>query len=105
MKLSYYALFGVQAVMAAFSINAFAAKEVASGVIHFHGEIVESPCDVNNTSNNINVTCLRDGRTRTFHRALNTPREHEITSDLFEKTSLEYLNPERTLGVYTIQYR
>lgn len=105
MKLSSYLICSVQAAVAAFSINALAGQEATGGVIHFHGQIVESPCDVSNTTHNINVSCLRYGKVRTFHRALNSTSQQEINNELFEKTSLHYLDPERTLAIYTIEYR
>lgn len=106
MKLSFNVLFGVLAVMAAgFSADAVAGMETTGGVIHFQGQIVEPPCEVTNTSRDIAVTCQREGKTVTFHRALGHTPQQEIAHELFDATSLKYLNPERTLAIYTIEYR
>ncbi|WES70133.1 type 1 fimbrial protein [Superficieibacter sp. HKU1] len=103
MKLSFYVLLGVMA--AGISADAVAGDRTTGGVIHFQGQIVEPPCEVTNTSRDIAVTCQREGKTWTLHRALGNAPQQEIVHDLFDATSLEYLNPQRTLAVYTLQYR
>ncbi|WP_194205715.1 type 1 fimbrial protein [Superficieibacter sp. 1612_C1] len=106
MKLSFHVFFGVLAVMAVgFSVDAVAGKETTGGVIHFHGQIVESPCEVTNNSRDIAVTCQREGKTVTLHRSLSYTAHQEIAHELFDAASLKYLNPERTLAIYTIEYR
>ncbi len=106
MKLSFNIFISVLALMAVgFSADAVAGKETTGGVIHFQGQIVEPPCEVTNNSRDIAVTCQREGKTVTLHRSLSHTAQQEIAHELFDATSLKYLNPERTLALYTIQYR
>ncbi|POP41936.1 hypothetical protein CHU32_22010 [Superficieibacter electus] len=105
MKLSDYIIISAQAAVAAFSINTFAGEEATGGIIHFQGQVVEPPCEVTHNTHNINVSCVREGKTQHFRQSLNHQPLQEVSNTPFEKTTLEYLNPERTLGLYIIQYR
>lgn len=106
MKLSFHVFISVLALMAvSFSADAVAARETSGGVIHFRGQIVEPPCEVTNNSREIAVTCQREGKTMTLYRSLGHTAQQDIAHELFDATSLKYLNPERTLAIYTIQYR
>lgn len=105
MKLSYYLFFALQMAIGALSTQAYAQQQAAGGTIRFQGQIVEPVCGINTADRQLTVTCVRDGQAQTYHRALGTSYPQEINSALFEKTSLQYLDAQRTLGIYTVRYR
>ncbi|MBW5890870.1 type 1 fimbrial protein [Pectobacterium polaris] len=45
----------------------FASSSSSSGIIHFSGAIVEPVCDVTTRSNNVTVSCERQGEIQRLH--------------------------------------
>ncbi|MEI7143550.1 type 1 fimbrial protein [Pectobacterium brasiliense] len=45
----------------------FASSSSSSGIIRFSGAIVEPVCDVTTRSNNVTVSCERQGEVQTLH--------------------------------------
>ncbi|SUG55154.1 putative periplasmic protein [Salmonella enterica subsp. diarizonae] len=54
-------------ICAFFTHSAMGQQTVQGGVIHFHGAIVEPSCDVYTHAENIDLTCLREGK-KQVHR-------------------------------------
>ena len=83
------------------SVQSHAASD---GIIHFTGQIVESPCDYQANARQVSVSCFEEG----------TPRVETINvKDLFPgrkvtnaKTtaSLRWVNPEKNLAILTVEY-
>lgn len=88
-----------------FTHSAMGQQTVQGGVIHFHGTIVEPSCDVYTHAENIDLTCLREGK-KQVHRidlrqAPALPRDIQSIATV----RLHYLNAQKSLAVMNIEYR
>lgn len=91
-------------------IISFAASSAQStlsvtGTITFSGAIVESPCDTSFADQTITTRCYRNGETLTQRQTLS--RSMSLTSRLpsqLASSNLEWLNPQRSLGILTVSY-
>ncbi|EKN5100484.1 type 1 fimbrial protein [Yersinia enterocolitica] len=76
-----------------------------SGTITFSGAIVESPCDTSFSDQTITTRCYRNGEILTQRQTLS--RNMSLTSRLpnqLASSNLEWLNPQRSLGILTVTY-
>ncbi|AJJ09507.1 hypothetical protein CH64_1128 [Yersinia rohdei] len=88
-----------------FAASSAQSKLPASGTITFYGAIVESPCDTKLVGQAITMSCYRNGETLTQRQTLS--RTMPLTSQLpgnLASSRLEWLNPQRSLGVLTVTY-
>lgn len=91
-------------------IVSFAASSAQStlsvtGTITFSGAIVESPCDTSFANQTITTSCYRNGETLTQRQELS--RNMSLTSRLpnqLASSRMEWLNPQRSLGILTVSY-
>ncbi|MFU0445095.1 hypothetical protein ACMZZG_06340 [Pseudocitrobacter faecalis] len=75
------------------------------GVIHFRGQIVEGGCAVKPSTDNVNVSCYRDGN---HHQSTIpvTSLSHGETQHLRDATlNMKWLNKQKTLAVISVQYQ
>ncbi|CNH85901.1 type 1 fimbrial protein [Yersinia vastinensis] len=77
----------------------------ASGTITFSGAIVDSPCDTALVGQTITTRCYRNGETLTQRQTLsrNMPLTSRLPGNL-ASSHLEWLNPQRNLGILTVTY-
>ncbi len=72
-------------ICAFFIHSAVGQQTVQGGVIHFRGAIVEPLCDISTHAENIDLTCLREGK-KQMHRidlrqASGLPQEYSVHCD------------------------
>lgn len=91
-------------------IVSFAASSAQStrsvtGTISFSGAIVDSPCDTTFAGETITTSCYRNGETLTERQKLssNMPLTSKLPGNL-ASSQLEWLNPQRSLGILTVSY-
>ncbi|EBJ5996751.1 type 1 fimbrial protein [Salmonella enterica] len=97
---------GVGLCICAFFIHyAVGQQTVQGGVIHFRGEIVEPLCDVYTHAENIDLTCLREGK-KQVHR-IDLRQASGLPQDIqsIATVRLHYLNAQKSLAVMNIEYR
>ncbi|CFQ52127.1 Uncharacterised protein [Yersinia aleksiciae] len=76
-----------------------------SGTITFYGAIVDSPCNTAVVGQTITTSCYRDGETLTHRQTLsrNMPLLSQLPGNL-ASSRMEWLNPQRSLGIMTVTY-
>ncbi len=97
---------GVGLCICAFFIHSAVGQQTAQGgVIHFRGAIVEPLCDVYTHAENIDLTCLREGK-KQVHR-IDLRQASGLPQDIqsIATVRLHYLNAQKSLAVMNIEYR
>lgn len=88
-----------------FMFLATAQQITPGGIIHFRGAIVESPCEVNSQQQQIEVSCIRDGKLRSSR--YNTQQIAMAPESLQQIASMrmQYLNEQKNLAILNIEYK
>lgn len=88
-----------------FMFPATAQQITPGGIIHFRGAIVESPCDVSSQQQQIEVSCIRDGKLRSSR--YNTQQITMAPESLQQIASMrmQYLNEQKNLAILNIEYK
>ena len=88
-----------------FIFPATAQQITSGGIIHFRGAIVESPCDVSSQQQQIEVSCIRDGKLRSSR--YNTQQITMAPESLQQIASMrmQYLNEQKNLAILNIEYK
>lgn len=76
-----------------------------AGTITFSGKIVDSPCDMSVSDQTMTTRCYRNGETVTRRQTLsrNMPLTARLPGNL-ATSRMEWLNPQRSLGIMTVTY-
>jgi type 1 fimbria pilin len=77
-----------------------------SGVIHFVGAIVESPCLVNVVNSTANTECYRNGKNYTGRQQIVNfnARSKELPLDI-GTTEMKWIDQQKNLALLTVMYR
>lgn len=88
-----------------FMFSATAQQITPGGIIHFRGAIVESPCEVNSQQQQIELSCIRDGKLRSSR--YNTQQITMAPESLQQIASvkMQYLNEQKNLAILNIEYK
>ncbi|HCJ6375267.1 MULTISPECIES: type 1 fimbrial protein [Citrobacter] len=88
-----------------FMFSATAQQITPGGIIHFRGAIVESPCEVNSQQQQIELSCIRDGKLRSSR--YNTQQIAMAPESLQQIASvkMQYLNEQKNLAILNIEYK
>lgn len=88
-----------------FMFSATAQQITPGGIIHFRGAIVESPCEVNSQQQQIELSCIRDGKLRSSR--YNTQQIAMAPESLQQIASvkMQYLNAQKNLAILNIEYK
>jgi len=88
-----------------FVFSATAQQITPGGIIHFRGAIVESPCEVNSQQQQIELSCIRDGKLRSSR--YNTQQIAMAPESLQQIASvkMQYLNAQKDLAILNIEYK
>ncbi|MDA8504955.1 type 1 fimbrial protein [Citrobacter sp. Awk 2] len=88
-----------------FMFSATAQQITPGGIIHFRGAIVESPCEVNSQQQQIELSCIRDGKLRSSR--YNTQQIAMASQSLQQIASvkMQYLNEQKNLAILNIEYK
>lgn len=80
-------------------------KQSVTGTITFHGAIVESPCNTAVVGQTMTTNCYRNGETQTHRQTLSSkmPLLTQLPGNL-ASSRMEWLNPQRSMGVMTMTY-
>ncbi|CNH93603.1 fimbrial protein [Yersinia pekkanenii] len=91
--------------MISFAASSAQSTQSATGIITFSGAIVDSPCDTAVLDQTITTRCYRDGKILTRRQTLsrNMPLSGILPGNL-ASSRMEWLNPQRSLGVLTVTY-
>ena len=92
-------------VFSLFTVAVNAQQITAGGIIHFRGEIVEPPCEVSTHQQQIEMSCIRDGKMQ--NSRFNT-QQVTTANQLFKQIAavkMHYLNAQKTLAVINIEYK
>ncbi|PKH24355.1 fimbrial protein [Enterobacterales bacterium CwR94] len=76
----------------------------SSGIIHFTGAIVESPCSLQQRGNQMVSSCYRNGQTVTTAQAISSTKNLTLPLNI-GTTEMRWLDNERRLGILTAIYR
>ncbi|MFA3761632.1 type 1 fimbrial protein [Yersinia sp. 2544 StPb PI] len=88
-----------------FAASSAQSTRSATGTITFFGAIVDSPCDTAFIESIITTRCYRNGETLTQRQVVsaNMPLTARLPGNL-ASSHLEWLNPQRSLGIFTVTY-
>ncbi|EAA7245547.1 type 1 fimbrial protein [Salmonella enterica] len=97
---------GVGLCICVFFIHSAVGQQTVQGsVIHFRGAIVEPLCDVYIHAENINLTCLREGKKQVHRIDLQQASGLPQNIQSIATVRLHYLNAQKSLAVMNIEYR
>lgn len=77
----------------------------SDGIIHFTGQIVESPCDYQANARRISVSCFEEGKTRTDAVNVSDLLQGRKLTNAKTTASLRWVNPEKSLALLTVEYQ
>lgn len=88
-----------------FSTAAMADAGSQGGMIHFMGEIVEPPCDVNHAGQDFSLTCSDEGKMNTRHFSLQALNNAPQYFSQIASVNIQYFDKQKTIAVMNIDYR
>ncbi|MFH7826612.1 type 1 fimbrial protein [Kluyvera chengduensis] len=83
------------------STPSFAASD---GIIHFRGQIVESPCDYQPTSQRINVSCYENGKYKVQTTNVSDLLQGGKLTNAKATASMKWVDPKKNLAILTVVY-
>ena len=83
------------------SMPSFAASE---GIIHFRGQIVESPCDYQSSAQHINVSCYENGKYKVQTTNVSDLLQGGKLTNAKATASMRWVDPEKKLAILTVVY-
>jgi type 1 fimbria pilin len=88
-----------------FAASSAQSARSTSGTITFYGAIVDSPCDTAFIDSTITTRCYRNGQTLTQRQTVSArmPLTARLPGNL-ASSRMEWLNPQRNLGILTVTY-
>ncbi|NDO80992.1 hypothetical protein CJP72_09485 [Citrobacter sp. NCU1] len=100
-----YFLTTSMAALILFSAPTVAQQEVQGGIIHFRGEIVESPCDVSSSQQQVSMSCAHNGTMQTnqftFQQVSTVPQQVQQVANV----KMHYLNAQKNMAILSIEYK
>ena len=92
-------------VFSLFTVSVRAQQISAGGIIHFRGEIVEPPCEVSTQQQQIEMSCIRDGKMQSSR--FNAQQVSLVPQNVKQIASanMHYLNEQKTLAILNIEYK
>ncbi|MFS9380540.1 type 1 fimbrial protein [Citrobacter sp. ANG330] len=75
------------------------------GVIHFSGQIVEPPCEINHVQQHIAMSCDNEGHTQTRNYSTQELQKAPEHFKQIAAVNLRYLDEKKKLAVINIDYR
>ncbi|WP_213132300.1 type 1 fimbrial protein [Citrobacter sp. FP75] len=92
-------------VFSLFTLSVSAQQISNGGVIHFRGEIVEPPCEVNTHQQQIEMSCIRDGKMHSSR--FNTQQVMMAPQSVKQiaAVKMQYLNEQKNLAILNIEYK
>ncbi|HGY3715435.1 type 1 fimbrial protein [Citrobacter sp. Res13-Sevr-PEB04-36] len=88
-----------------FTVSVSAQQISAGGIIRFRGEIVEPPCEVSTHQQQIEMSCIRDGK---MHNSRFNAQQVTTVSQRFKQIAavkMHYLNEQKNLAILHIEYK
>lgn len=92
-------------LLSLFSSTAIAGAEGQGGVIHFTGQVVESPCEVSRVEKRLTMSCERQGQLDTHYYSPQTLLHSPQRFKQIATANMRYLDKQQTLAVVSIDYR
>ncbi|WP_373239107.1 hypothetical protein [Kluyvera ascorbata] len=83
------------------STPSFAASD---GIIHFRGQIVETPCDYQSTSRRIDVSCYENGKYKVQSTNISDLLQGRKLTNAKATASMRWVDPEKKLAILTVVY-
>lgn len=87
------------------STVSLAANTSPGGVIHFRGAIVEDPCNIARTADNVAFNCYRNGVMKTSVYSLEQAEKGVKGNNAIAAVKMDYLNPQKTMAVLRVDYQ
>ncbi|TAI96994.1 type 1 fimbrial protein [Pectobacterium versatile] len=79
----------------------FASSPSSTGIIRFSGAIVEPVCDVTTRSNNVTVSCERQGEIQTLH--IKNSSQHAVLPQGIGSVSSKTLSPDARVVIVSYE--
>ncbi|MCO4312018.1 type 1 fimbrial protein [Pectobacterium versatile] len=79
----------------------FASPPSSTGIIRFSGAIVEPVCDVTTQSNNVTVSCERQGEIQTLH--IKNSSQHAVLPQGIGSVSSKTLSPDARVVIVSYE--
>ena len=92
-------------VFSLYTVSTIAQQVTSGGVIHFRGEIVEPPCEVNTHQQQIELSCIRDGE---MYNSRFSGQQVTMAPQSFKQLAsvkMHYLNTQKSLAILSIEYK
>lgn len=93
------------AALVLFSVPTMAQQEVQGGIIHFRGEIVESPCDVSSMQQQVSLFCAHNGAMKTNQFTLQQVSTVPQQIQQIASVKMQYLNAQKNMAILSIEYK
>ncbi|MGU9865155.1 MULTISPECIES: hypothetical protein [Kluyvera] len=77
----------------------------SDGIIHFTGQIVESPCDYQANARQVSVSCFEEGKARVKTVNVRDLFQGRKLTNAKTTASLQWVNPEKSLAILTVEYQ
>ncbi|WET39171.1 type 1 fimbrial protein [Citrobacter enshiensis] len=88
-----------------FSAPTMAEQKVQGGIIHFRGEIVESPCDVSSSQQQVSMSCAHNGAMKTNQFTLQQVSTAPQQIQQVANVKMQYLNAQKNMAILSIEYK
>ena len=76
----------------------------SDGIIHFRGQIVETPCDYQSSSQRINVSCYENGKYKVQTTNVSDLLQGGKLTNAKATASMRWVDPEKKLAILTVGY-
>lgn len=84
---------------------ATAGSSAQGGIISFHGEIVEPPCEVSAVQTDVEMTCMQNAPVHTKLYSSKGFTSGVQKNLQIASVKMQYLNEQKTLAVMSIEYK
>ncbi|MGL5239745.1 MAG: hypothetical protein ACRC85_02940 [Kluyvera ascorbata] len=92
-------------IVSLLSVLTTGALAANSGVIHFRGQIVESPCDYQTLPGKVGVSCYQDGKTRHQSVPIHTLLDGRQFVNEKSTANLRWIDKDKKTAVLTVEYK
>ena len=93
------------AIISSLAFFCFSALAANSGVIHFRGQIVESPCDYQPSPTKMSVNCYQDGKNHVQTVSMKSLLQGQQIVNERSTSRLQWINKNEKTAVLIVEYK
>lgn len=92
-------------ILSLLASGSFGAASAADGTIHFHGQVVESPCEYQSGQRQVNVTCYHNGRSEVETVPLNAMLQGKADANNQGMATMHWIDKNKKTAILTVAYK